>query len=224
MSQRESSSTARPLAAASAVCAAVLLGAWAFAACDQGTVAVDDAGDLGTQFADNPSPPQDVPTVQDTAPADPGPTPDTAAPPDVPEDIPPDPGPVCTPPLNRPIMAPCDSDCQCATGFCYQEAFLGDFSFCSLDCSTAGDVCNSLTDGDGIQKYMCLNLAGSLASNYDLVVTHPCVLRCDDVDECKKYASVYDQCGNASAGKATSWDGHTIALDKACLIQSKIDP
>ena len=192
--------------------------------CDQGIVATSDSTDMGTQFADNPSPSQDVPVVRDTF----TPDPDTAGPqdtavPDVPPDIPPDTGPVCTNPASKPIMAPCEDDCECATGFCYKEAFLGDFSFCSLDCSL-NDTCNQLTDGDGVKKYMCLNFAGSLASNYDLTVTHLCVLRCEDVAECKSFASAYDQCGNASAGLATSWDGHTIAMDKACLIQSKINP
>lgn len=125
-------------------------------------------------------------------------------------------------PGDKAIQSPCAEHCDCATGYCYDENYLGSgFKFCSVDCST-GAECSGLKHPTetGIQKYGCLNM-NSLKDDYNLTKTAICVLRCSDVAECQGYSGQYDQCGNFSAN-ATMWEGHTIAAFSTCLISSEI--
>jgi hypothetical protein len=157
--------------------------------------------------------------------SDPGPPKDTAKGPDLgATDFGPatDPGNTngCAVPGTKPIMSACSDDCECATGYCYDEAFLGDFRFCSVDCST-GDPCSGLPNPDGstVQAYQCLTFTTSLKATYGLTVTSLCALRCTDVAQCQAYSSAYDACGNSAFG--TEWDGYTVGV-KTCLISDRM--
>ena len=132
-------------------------------------------------------------------------------------------------PGDKPIMSACADHCECITGYCYDENYLGSgFSFCSMDCMNPSiGECSGLQHPDpeqqGVQKYGCLQLT-SLKTDYELTKTRICALRCESVDECKQYSSQYDQCGNYSGDNATMWEGHTIAAFATCLISSAISP
>jgi len=130
-------------------------------------------------------------------------------------------------PGDKPIMSACQDHCECVTGYCYDENYLGSgFKFCSMDCSNPSiGSCASIQHPTepGIQKYGCLQL-NSLKDDYSLETTRICVLRCNDTDECKQYSTQYDQCGNFSGNNATMWEGHTIAAFATCLIEAEISP
>lgn len=130
-------------------------------------------------------------------------------------------------PGDKPIMAPCDDHCQCSTGYCYDEGFMaGGLRFCTMDCNapTLGP-CSTLTHPERPhqQGYGCLMLDG-VARARGLETTRLCVVRCADVDECRQYSDVYDRCGNASGGKATTWDGQMLAAFPTCVVSTAVAP
>lgn len=130
-------------------------------------------------------------------------------------------------PGDKPIMAPCADHCECSTGYCYDEGYLGDdFRFCTMDCDapTVGK-CSSIVHPQRPhqQGYGCLQLDG-LAKARGLETTRLCVLRCAGIDECRGYSDRYDQCGNYSGNKSTMWEGRMIAAFASCIISSEVDP
>ncbi|MEC9071084.1 MAG: hypothetical protein VX938_01840, partial [Myxococcota bacterium] len=117
---------------------------------------------------------------------------------------------------TRPIGAACEKHCQCKTGYCYDEAYLGDFRFCTRDCD------GGCEDGtSSIDSYRCLLLGGTLASKHDLTHTSICQKICETVEDCKALASAYDQCGD-SKDNSTQWEGQTIAGQKTCQISAEV--
>lgn len=128
-------------------------------------------------------------------------------------------------PGDKPIMAPCADDCECATGFCYAEAFNGG-GFCSMDCNapSIGD-CADLRHPDQpqFQKYGCLQLT-ALQRRHDLQTTRICVLRCASDAECRRIDPRFDACGNGAGGRLTQWGGYTLAAFNSCVDTSAVDP
>ena len=118
---------------------------------------------------------------------------------------------------TRPIGAACERHCQCKAGYCYDEAYLGDFRFCTRDCDGGCEDGSSTVD-----SYRCLLLGGTLASKYGLTHTSICQKICETVEDCKALASAYDQCGN-SQDNSTQWEGQTIAGQKTCQISAEIE-
>lgn len=118
---------------------------------------------------------------------------------------------------SRPIGAACGRHCECETGYCYDEAYLGDFRFCTRDCD------GGCGDGSSaIDEYRCLLLGGTLANKYGLTHTSICQKICQTLDDCKALASAYDQCGS-SKDNSTQWDGQTIAGQKTCQISAEVE-
>ena len=116
-----------------------------------------------------------------------------------------------------PVGSACSKDCECSTGYCYDEAYLGSFRFCSKPCS---EQC-STEDKDGIQSHICLQLGGQLALEYQLTQTSICMRVCQDVSDCTGLASAYDKCGD-DLSKTTKWDNITIAAQRTCQISSEV--
>ena len=116
-----------------------------------------------------------------------------------------------------PVGSACSKDCECSTGYCYDEAYLGSFSFCSKPCS---EQC-STEDKDGIQSHICLQLGGTLAQEHGLTETSICMRVCQDVEDCSGLSSAYDKCGD-DLTKTTKWDGITIAAQRTCQIASEV--
>ena len=134
-------------------------------------------------------------------------------------DPPPDPEQICIPAIrsSKPIGAGCEKHCECDTGYCYDEAYLGDFRFCTRDCGSQG--CNVGVTG-GIEQYKCL-IMGSFEAKHDLKHKAICQKICLSVDECKGLSSAYDQCGDPD-GKGTLWDGITLNLHSTCQIAAEV--
>ncbi len=127
---------------------------------------------------------------------------------------------VCPPAVAGvfPVGAACAKHCECSTGYCYDEAYLGEFRFCTKPCS---EKC-SLEDEDGIQSHICLQLGGNLAAKYELTQTSICMRVCQDVSDCTSLSSAYDKCGD-DLTKITQWEGTTIAAQRTCQIASEVD-
>lgn len=116
-----------------------------------------------------------------------------------------------------PVGSACSKDCECSTGYCYDEAYLGSFRFCSKPCS---EKC-STEDKDGIQTHVCLQLGGQLTQDHGLTETSICMRVCQDLEECKSLSSAYDKCGD-DLSKTTKWDNITIAAQRTCQIASEV--
>lgn len=165
------------------------------------------------------TPPPDTSPPEDTSTG----TPDVAPPKDVvvEADVPDDPEYVCEPALEaiKPIGAACGRHCECETGYCYDEAYLGDFRFCTRDCDGA---CGKTADGLHIQ---CLNLGGTPAKKYNLTHTWICQPTCITLDDCAALSGLYTACG---VGTQTTWhvEGEkspsTLATQKTCTILSEV--
>ena len=115
------------------------------------------------------------------------------------------------------VGSACSKNCECSTGYCYDEAYLGSFRFCSKPCS---EQC-STEDKDGIQSHICLQLGGSLAQEYELTETSICMRVCQDVEDCSGLSSAYDKCGD-DLTKTTKWNDITIAAQRTCQISSEV--
>jgi hypothetical protein len=116
-----------------------------------------------------------------------------------------------------PVGSACSKGCECSTGYCYDEAYLGSFRFCSKPCS---EKC-STEDKDGIQTHVCLQLGGQLTQDHGLTETSICMRVCQDLEDCKGLSSAYDKCGD-DLSKTTKWDNITIAAQRTCQIASEV--
>ncbi len=165
---------------------------------DTGTTATTDNGTTGTDGTDETSTETDTTTTTtDTGPAEV------------------DQG--CPVPGTKPTGAACTDHCECRTGYCYDEAYLGSFRFCTRDCDGLSNPCGSedRAAGETVQQYQCLNFSGTLANTHSLAHVNICHVRCTTVDDCKALGSAYDYCPSGFA----MWDGKTVGAP-SCQIQS----
>lgn len=116
-----------------------------------------------------------------------------------------------------PVGSACSKDCECSTGYCYDEAYLGSFRFCSKPCS---EKC-STEDKNGIQTHVCLQLGGQLTQDHGLTETSICMRVCESLEDCAALSSAYDKCGD-DLSKTTKWDDITIAAQRTCQISSEV--
>jgi hypothetical protein len=116
-----------------------------------------------------------------------------------------------------PVGSACSKDCECSTDYCYDEAYLGSFRFCSKPCS---EQC-STEDKDGIQSHVCLQLGGQLSQEHGLTETSICMRVCQDLEDCTSLSSSYDKCGE-DLSKTTKWGDITIAAQRTCQIASEV--
>lgn len=118
----------------------------------------------------------------------------------------------CPSPVGvKPFFAQCEHDCECQTGLCYDEAFMGDFRFCTRSCEGNCEV----GGGDGTQQNQCLIFSGVHKDAYGLTLMNICAPRCNSLDDCKALSSAYDACGTESGW--TSWDEKTVGV-ATCVI------
>jgi hypothetical protein len=117
-----------------------------------------------------------------------------------------------------PVGSACSMHCECSTGYCYDEAYLGDFRFCSKLCA---DTCSD-EDTQGLQSHVCLQLGGKLANEYGLTQTSICMRVCETLEDCKALSSLYDKCGEELT-KETRWDGTLIAAQRTCQIAAEVN-
>jgi hypothetical protein len=117
---------------------------------------------------------------------------------------------------QKPIGAGCELDCECETGFCYDEEYLGDFRFCTRRCNSG---CN--TGIEGGPMYTCLLFGGLLAEEHDLKITDVCQRICSSLDDCKALSSSYDACGSSKPG--TVWGDARISLARTCVITTALE-
>jgi len=120
---------------------------------------------------------------------------------------------LCAPALRaiKPIGAGCELDCECETGFCYDEGYLGDFRFCTRRCEGG---CNDGVEGEPL--FTCLLFGGKLADRHDLVVTDICQRICKSLDDCQALSTTYDACGTDKPG--TVWGETTLSLANTCVV------
>jgi len=158
---------------------------------------------------------EDTPVLDQTVgtPDTTGVGPDIVSAPDVEEET-------CLPAVDGvfPIGSACSKNCECSTGYCYDEAYLGDFRFCSKPCS---EGCSE-ENVTGFQEHTCLVLGGSLAVEHGLVETSICMRVCETVEDCKALSSSYDKCGETLT-KETKWSGSLIAAVRTCQIAAEVN-
>ena len=147
--------------------------------------------------------------------ADPGASQDTTNPPEDAAEVE-----SCPVPGDKPTGAACAYHCECRTGYCYDEAYLGDFRFCTRDCEGLANPCGSedRVDGQDVQQYQCLNFGGTLADTYGLKHTNICHVRCQSVADCANLSSKYDYCPSGFS----EWDGKTVGAP-SCQIKAEVD-
>ena len=126
---------------------------------------------------------------------------DTSSPPADTTLTPPDTSETCptTPGVKR-MGSECTADCECDTGYCYDEALMGltgKFRFCTRACDFG---CEYDDNDTGTQQYQCTTMGGKLEKHYGLELPAICVPRCANADDCKVFSSKYDACGNTGGG------------------------
>ena len=122
--------------------------------------------------------------------------------------------------------AECTAHCECDTGYCYDEAFMGktgNFRFCTRPC----DFNCEYDDNDtGIQQYQCTVLGGKLEKHYGLTKPTICVLVCSKASDCARYSSKYDACGNTQSWTSWCYDDcsfcTSITGQGTCLVTSEM--
>lgn len=126
----------------------------------------------------------------------------------------------CPVPGTKPTGAACTGHCECRTGYCYDEDYLGSFRFCTRDCEGLTNACGSedRAAGETVQQYQCLNFSGTLATTYGLEHTNICHVRCKSVDDCKALGSAYDYCPSGFS----EWDGKTVGAP-SCQIKAEVE-
>ncbi len=114
---------------------------------------------------------------------------------------------------DKVIGAECASHCECDTGYCYDEAYMAPFRFCTRPCDGG---CNPPDGGD---THLCLNMTGALQKKHDLKYPNICQRRCFSADDCGDLSDQYDICGT---GGFTKWENNTIG-GRSCQISTLID-
>lgn len=108
----------------------------------------------------------------------------------------------------------CSDHCECETGYCYDEAYMKPFRFCTREC--AGKCANS----EG--TLTCLNLNyNTFIEKYKITKKWLCVPTCNSVEDCKKLSPKYNYCPGNGKGM-TKWDGITIGGRATCQTDEKI--
>lgn len=116
---------------------------------------------------------------------------------------------------TKPFGAACAAHCECVTGYCDNEGYLGDFRFCTRLC-----------DGDCDEGTDCIILGGNLAKTLGVSDDKDslCVPTCSSLDDCKLLSSEYDTCGNPGPTKDSRCLGTTLTLDSTCQIIAECYP
>ena len=128
------------------------------------------------------------------------------APPDVPDEPGPDVptfsegwrNPTCF--GDRPLGASCDDDCQCETGYCYDEVWMAPFRYCTKFCGGVSEGCGAAN--------ACINASlPYFPRTYHITLQWFCMPRCGTVAACQDIDPAYDHCPHP---RMTTWDGKTI--------------
>jgi hypothetical protein len=135
-------------------------------------------------------------------------------PPEVSEDAP-TPTKACNPQVDKMelrVGMPCTENGQCETCYCYDEAYLAPFRFCTKDCSSG--VNSSCSDESlDSEEFKCLKFTGAQIKDHDLKVQSLCMPTCQSVDDCKIYGpDDYNYCPN----NGTQWEGKTVQARNTC--------
>ena len=117
-------------------------------------------------------------------------------------------------PMNLKMGNPCVGHCQCETGYCYDEAYMEPFRFCTKDCSSGPNSSCDSSSGD-FPKYACLKFTAKQVNDYDLDFGGICAARCQNVEECAIYGPDYNHCPDFG----TMWEGSTVQAANTCQVQ-----
>jgi hypothetical protein len=103
------------------------------------------------------------------------------------------------------IGMPCSSHSQCGSCYCYDEAYMAPFRFCTVDCSSGtGAACSDWdTPNSDKPEYVCVRFTQQLIETYDLGTASVCMPRCQDAADCAIYTAEYKHCGSV-------WDGQHV--------------
>ncbi len=110
------------------------------------------------------------------------------------------------------IGAGCGKHCECATGYCYDQAYMEGFRFCTRACEGGCGPDN---------EYKCLLLDPGALTDYPQPEETICQAVCTSVEDCKKLSSDYDQCGTDAGG--TKWNGKTLTIVDTCQASAYLD-
>ncbi len=108
---------------------------------------------------------------------------------------------------DLPIGAGCTSNCDCASGLCYNEVYLRPFRFCTKPCGGPSEGCG--------QDGACLNFSGTLATQYGLRLANFCMPRCNNLDECQAIDPAYNRCTHPSFAE---FDGRTVGAPSCQVV------
>ncbi len=126
----------------------------------------------------------------------------------------------------RPIGAECSRHCECGSSYCYDEAYLGAFRFCTLESAAA---CNAQDASEGVVGHTTLNLKHSALASLALTRTTLCMPICSSVADCEALSTSYDKCGTPTPS-GTHWGPVgsgtasylTLSLQRTCQIAAEV--
>ena len=174
---------------------------------DVGPIATEDPGPA-TPAGDTAPPDFDnggSTDLKDTAAEDPGPVYVDSGPADG----------TCNPgldPMNLKIGMPCTSHTQCESCYCYDEAYLFPFRFCTQNCQ-AGSGSSCPNPEIGTPLYACIEFKTEQIKQFELSVPAICMPRCQSVADCTIYSGQYNACDD-------EWEGASIQAVDTCMIKS----
>jgi hypothetical protein len=106
---------------------------------------------------------------------------------------------------------PCTSNSECKTCYCYDEAYLAPFRFCTKDCSSGvGSSCSD--ESRDPEEFKCLKFTSKHVNDHELTIGGLCMPTCQSVEDCKIYAPAYGHCPSST----TKWEGSTVQARKTC--------
>jgi hypothetical protein len=98
----------------------------------------------------------------------------------------------------------CTDDCECETGYCYDEKYMSPFRFCTQECA---GVVKGCPNPEGEKIYECLIFGTAHKDSYNLKVLSICMPKCNSVADCKAISDKYNYCPGKSF---TEWEDITI--------------
>ncbi len=109
------------------------------------------------------------------------------------------------------IGHPCTGHTDCETCYCYDEAYLSPYRFCTKDCSSGGDSACPLGTGD-FPEYACVKFTQAQIKDFSLVHTGICTPRCISQSDCKLYGPDWGYCPKSQ----TTWEDAVVAAVGTC--------
>lgn len=115
---------------------------------------------------------------------------------------------------TTPLYATCTKDCDCETGFCYDEGYMSPFRWCTKPCGGVAVGCGA--DAENV----CLIFSGAWVDTIEppIVERAICAPVCASDQDCKDLDPAWDACTERDT-RLTDPAGveHTLSLRRTCI-------